>query len=88
MAKPTPGKILAEMLVDYHTKVPGIVAHHAIITPDCRKLRKGVLSSEVLAFDEAMNRVREEYMLVIHHRAHEDPFIVHLVLTVEDPADD
>lgn len=66
------------------TKVPGIVAHHAIITPDCRKVRRSQFSAEVDAFDEAVRRVRDEYLLVIHHRAPDDGFNAHLVLTIEE----
>ena len=65
------------------TKIPGIVAHHAIITPECRKLQRGVLSSELEAFEEAVNRIRDEYKLVIHYR--DDGFNAHLVLTIEEP---
>lgn len=73
-------------------KVPGIVARHAVITPRCRtvppSLREGAAartadSSEVAAFEEAVHRLREEYLACLPANPHSQ---FHLVLTVERPA--
>jgi hypothetical protein len=60
-------------------QVPGVTAKHAIITPVCRTGR-GVEG----AFDEAVRRLREEYLACQTAGNAEASF--HLVLTVERPA--
>lgn len=57
---------------------PGIIARHAVITPQCREGR-GVAG----AWDEAVARLRAEYAALQIHANEEAIF--HLVLTVERP---
>ncbi len=61
------------------SKLPGIKAMHTIITPNCRKVRGG----NAEAFDEAISRLRKEYMQIIHLREDRGNIHFHLVLTVE-----
>jgi hypothetical protein len=59
--------------------VPGITAKHAVITPVCRANR-GIAE----AFDEAVRRLRDEYLAC--QTPGNDRAAFHLVLTVERPA--
>lgn len=62
------------------TKIPGIKAKHAIITPNCRTVDRG--DDPVMdAFDEAVGRLREEYRVICAMR--DDGFNAHVVLTIE-----
>ena len=65
------------------TKIPGICAKHAIITPACREVarpeRHGTPS--VAAFEEAVARLRAEYLQIGLMRR--DAFTAHVVLTIE-----
>ena len=58
------------------TTLPGIKAAHANITTNCQEVHgsKG-------AFDEAVERLREEYSAIT--TARDDQYNIHLVLTVE-----
>ncbi len=58
------------------TKIPGICAKHAVITPACRDGH-----SDMGAFWEAANRLREEYKSCLVEANKDAKF--HLVLTVE-----
>lgn len=60
------------------SQVPGITAKHAIITPECRAGR-----TDLGAFDEALDRLRTEYLKVLDLRGEEGPANYHLVLSVE-----
>lgn len=65
------------------TKVPGIKARHAIITPNCRTVDRGGNDPSMDAFDEAVRRLREEYRAISEMR--DDGWTGHLVLTVVNP---
>lgn len=58
------------------TKIPGMKAEHAIITPRCQQVQGGPLQ----AFDVAVNRLKHEYAACVSGSP-EATF--HLVLTVE-----
>lgn len=62
------------------TRVPGIAARHAIVTPTCRANR-----GDEGAVDEALRRLREEALAVIACRE-DEAYDLHLVLTVEAKA--
>ena len=68
---------------DMTTKIPGIKATHAIITPNCRTVSRPHLNADpvVAAFDEAARRLFEEYWEIC--QAGDDGFNAHLVLTIE-----
>jgi hypothetical protein len=57
--------------------IPGIKAKHAIITPVCRANR-----TNVGAFEEAVQRLRDEYAACLEANEQSN---FHLVLTVERP---
>lgn len=59
--------------------VPGITAYHAIITPNCRVVQGG----DEGAFDEAVRRMRLEYLATVAGRGLIDDAHYHLILTVE-----
>lgn len=59
------------------SNVPGINAIHAVITPTCRQNR-----GDDGAFDEAMDRLREQYRKTLEIRG-EDGAEYHVVLSVE-----
>ena len=61
-------------------KIPGIVARHAIITPNCRKVQ----GSAYLALQEAFRRIQDEYMACTDIAGNEN-VNYHLALTVERP---
>lgn len=61
------------------SKVPGVNAKHAIITPACRA-GHGALE----AFDHAMMRLRREYEALLRARG-EDGANYHVVVSVEEP---
>lgn len=61
-----------------HQSVPGVKALHATITPQCRVAR-----SALGAFDEAVVRLRNEY-LACQVKANEGADF-HLILSVERP---
>ena len=61
-------------------KIPGIVAHHAIITPKCRKVQ----GTAYLALMEAYRRITDEYMACTAIEGNAG-VSYHLVLTVERP---
>lgn len=58
-----------------NTTIPGIKAVHAIITPTCRMNR-----TDAGAFDEAVRRLRDEYIACLRGAVTGN---FHLVLTVE-----
>ena len=58
--------------------VPGIKAKHAIIKPTCR-----ILHGDVNAFDIAVQRMREEYLILLNCSPQNKDASYHLVLTVE-----
>ncbi len=62
-------------------KVPGIKAHHAIITDNCRRVQGG----DSAAFDEAVRRTKVEYDRAVTGRAAQKGVEYHLVLTVLPP---
>ena len=66
-------------------KIPGITARHAIITPNCRTVPRPHLNTDpqMAAFDEAVNRLREEYQVICSVRG--DKWNGHLVLSIEGP---
>lgn len=66
-------------------KIPGITARHAIITPNCRTVPRPHLHEDpaLAAFEEAVARLREEYVAIC--RARSDGFQAHVVLTIENP---
>lgn len=70
------------------TKVPGICARHAIITPNCRTVPRPHLDADpaLAAFEEAVARLREEYRAICGLRS--DAFQAHVVLTIEGPERD
>ena len=79
MTPPTVEKTMA-------TKIPGIKAKHAIITPNCRTIERGTEGPPAMqAFDEAVRRLREEYEQIV--RVRHDAWNGHLVFTVEHPTD-
>lgn len=61
------------------TMIPGINARHTIITDECRSSR-----GDMGAFDEAVRRLRMEYVIITKMRHEEKDLNLHLVLTVED----
>lgn len=66
------------------TKIPGVKAVHAIITPNCRTVERG--DDPVMdAFDEAVDRLRAEYEQICEWR--KDGFNAHVVLTIEGEAE-
>ena len=60
------------------SKVPGIIAYHVVITPNCRIVQGG--NEE--AFDEAVRRIRQQYDLCVHVNRNSDASF-HLVLTLD-----
>ncbi len=66
--------------------IPGICAKHAVITPACRKVKRPKLHElpEVAAFEEAVARLRVEYLQIGLLRR--DAFTAHVVLTIEPEA--
>lgn len=58
------------------TKIPGIKACHAIVTPVCRE------NKDLGAFDEAIERLRNQYMNSVKAEANKKSNF-HIVLTVE-----
>lgn len=62
-------------------KIPGIKAHHAIITDACRRAQGG----DSAAFDEAVRRIKVEYVRAVAGRAVQKGVEYHLVLTVLPP---
>ena len=71
---------------DMATKIPGIKATHAIITPNCRTVPRPQHDPDPVAaaFDEAVARLRKEYLGVCRMRG--DGFNAHVVLTIEPPS--
>lgn len=69
------------------TKTPGICAMHAIITPNCRTIPRPDHDPDPVAaaFDEAVARIRPEYLGICRMRG--DAFNIHVVMTVERPKD-
>lgn len=67
------------------SRVPGIKARHAIITPACRTVPRPHLDADpaMAAFEEAVGRLREEYRAVCSMR--HDGFRAHVVLTIQPP---
>lgn len=67
------------------TKVPGICAVHAVITPNCRTVPRPEHDADpaLAAFDEAAARLRLDYAGICRHRG--DAWVGHLVLTMEKP---
>jgi hypothetical protein len=63
-------------------KIPGVVAKHAIITPNCRTVPRPHLHEDPAeaAFEEAVGRLREEYRAICAARP--DEWKAHLVLTI------
>lgn len=57
------------------SKIPGIKATHAVISPTCRANR-----TATGAFDEAVRRLRESYEGIVAART--DEYDCHIVLTV------
>lgn len=66
------------------SKVPGITAKHAIITPTCRTVARPHLDSDprMAAFEEAVGRLREEYRAICDGNGEGD-YRLHLVLAFE-----
>lgn len=58
------------------TRIPGIKARHAIITPNCLRVK-----TDDEAFEEAVDRLRTEFHNTLGNRR--SPANYHLVLTVE-----
>ena len=58
------------------TKIPGICARHAVITPQCRK------RGDAVVIREACERIREMYEGLAKHWG-PDAIRCHVVLTVE-----
>jgi hypothetical protein len=69
------------------SKVPGIKATHAIITPRCRTVERPHLDADpaMAAFEEAVGRLRAEYRAICAARG--DGFNAHVVLTIQRPED-
>lgn len=67
------------------TKVPGICAIHAVITPNCRTVPRPEYDEDpaLAAFDEACARLRVDYAGICRGRG--DAWTGHLVLTMERP---
>lgn len=63
--------------------IPGIVAVHAIVTPNCRRVDRGTDDPALAAFEEAVNRLRQEYMATLRYRGAADEWNAHLVFTVD-----
>jgi hypothetical protein len=61
------------------TKIPGLAAKHAIVTPVCRQNK-----TYIGALDEAVERLRQEYISCTQVLENQDA-IYHFVLTVERP---
>lgn len=72
--------------MSHSSKVPGLKARHAIITPNCRTVSRPHLHPDPAeaAFEEAVGRLREEYRAICEGR--DDAFRIHLVLTLEPPS--
>ena len=66
-------------------KIPGLTAKHAIITPNCRTVVRPEYDPDprVAAFEEAVNRLREEYRAICDAR--DDAWTGHVVLRIEGP---
>lgn len=66
------------------SKLPGIKAKHAIITPNCRTVPRPQFDRDprMAAFDEAAGRLRREYREICDARGEGD-YKLHLVLTLE-----
>lgn len=69
------------------SKIPGITAKHAIITPNCRTVARPHLDADprMAAFEEAIGRLREEYRAICDGHGDGD-YRMHVVLTLERPA--
>lgn len=65
------------------SRLPGVKAKHAIITPRCRDVQGG----NTEAFEEAARRLLEEYLSIIQMREDREKINFHLVLTVESIKD-
>jgi len=67
---------------------PGIIASHAIITPNCRTIPRPQYDPDprLAAFDEAVVRLRREYEAVCRFR--DDAWKGHVVLSIEAPHQD
>lgn len=65
------------------SRIPGIKAIHAIVTPSCRTVPRPHLDADpvMAAFDEAVLRLRTEYAACC--QARKDGFTAHVVLTIE-----
>ena len=63
----------------HDTRVPGIKAKHATITPNCRRVQGG----DSQAFEVAVNLLFKEYTAILAARSDRDQVDFHLVLTVE-----
>lgn len=65
------------------TMIQGVKAKHAITTPNCRKIHG---NAGLGAFDEAVKRIREEYVRCLEgwQESEKQPDY-HLVLTVQRP---
>jgi hypothetical protein len=61
------------------TRIQGLAAKHAIVTPTCRQNR-----TAIGALDEAIERLRQEYIACTEVLENQDA-IYHFVLTVERP---
>ena len=61
------------------TRIAGLAAKHAIVTPICRQNR-----TAVGALDEAIQRLRQEYLACTQVLENQDA-VYHFVLTVERP---
>ena len=60
------------------TRIPGIKAGHAVITPNCRRIHGGPG-----AYEEACRRLREHYeSLLVEGNRDAD---IHLTITVQRP---
>lgn len=66
------------------SKVPGITARHAIITPNCRTVTRPHLDRDprMAAFEEAVGRLREEYRAICDGNGDGD-YNLHLILSFE-----
>ena len=62
------------------TKIPGIQAKHAIISDNCRQLR-----GDEGAIDEALDRLKQEYVKLMEHWPLGKEVKFHVVLTVDYP---
>jgi hypothetical protein len=64
------------------TKIPGLAAKHAIVTPTCRKNR-----TALGALAEAIERLQLEYIACVDVPENENA-VYHFVLTIERQAEE